>query len=163
MLIFAVQQSDSVTRIYSFFFIFVSTMVYHRMLNIVPYIYSRSLFISSIHNSLHLLILNLSLLFLGSPSTKTKSPQSLWALCFWTYTFDPLEKSEKKVMSPPPWKESNVTQAIYSWPILSSWLSFPTVQRGVQPSLRPPEPHMIYPSLLLCPHLQTLSISLTPL
>ena len=35
-LISAVQQSDSVIHIYTFFFIFFSITVYHRMLNIVP-------------------------------------------------------------------------------------------------------------------------------
>ena len=36
VLISAVQQSDSVIHIYTFFFIFFSIMVYHRILNIVP-------------------------------------------------------------------------------------------------------------------------------
>ena len=36
VLISAVQQSDSLTHIYTFFFIFFSTVVYHRILNIVP-------------------------------------------------------------------------------------------------------------------------------
>ena len=36
MLISAVQQGDSVIHLYTFFFIFFSVMVYHRILNIVP-------------------------------------------------------------------------------------------------------------------------------
>ena len=36
VLIFAVQQSDSVIHMYTFFFIFFSIMVYHRILNIFP-------------------------------------------------------------------------------------------------------------------------------
>ena len=45
--------------IYKFFFIFSSTMVYHRILNIVPMLYSRSLLlIHPIYNSLHLLTPN---------------------------------------------------------------------------------------------------------
>ena len=36
LLIFAVKQSDSVTHIYTLFFIFFSIMVYLRTLNIVP-------------------------------------------------------------------------------------------------------------------------------
>ena len=55
-LISAVQQSDSAIYIYIFFFI----MAYHRILNIVPLLYSRPLlFINSIHISLHLLVYNL--------------------------------------------------------------------------------------------------------
>ena len=36
MLISAVQQSDSVLRIYTSFFILFSIMIYHRIVNIVP-------------------------------------------------------------------------------------------------------------------------------
>ena len=36
VLISTIQQSDSVVHIYTFFFIFFSIMVYHRILNIVP-------------------------------------------------------------------------------------------------------------------------------
>ena len=36
VLISAVQQSDSVIHIYTFFFVFFSIVVYHRILNIVP-------------------------------------------------------------------------------------------------------------------------------
>ena len=59
MLISAEQQSDSVIHIYTFFFIFFSIMVYHRILNIVPCVYSRALlFIHFLFNSLHLLTSN---------------------------------------------------------------------------------------------------------
>ena len=54
VLIPAVQQIDSVIHIYTFFFIFFSIMVYHRILNIVRTL----LFIHSTYNSLHLLIPN---------------------------------------------------------------------------------------------------------
>ena len=36
VLISAVQQSDSVIHIYTFFFMFFSIMAYHRILNIIP-------------------------------------------------------------------------------------------------------------------------------
>ena len=56
-LISAVQQSGSVTHICTLFSIFFSIMVYHRILNIVPVLYSGALlFIHPIYNSLHLLI-----------------------------------------------------------------------------------------------------------
>ena len=59
MLISAVQHSDSVIHIYTFFFIFFSIMVYPRILNIVPCATSRTLlFIHSMCNSLHLLTPN---------------------------------------------------------------------------------------------------------
>lgn len=55
----ALQPSDSVTRIYTFFSVFSSIAIYHRVLNIVPAVlYNRNLwFIHSVLNSLHLLIL----------------------------------------------------------------------------------------------------------
>ena len=59
VLISGVQQSDSVIHICTFFFIFFSVMVHHRILNIVPCAISRTLlFIHSLCNSLHLLIPN---------------------------------------------------------------------------------------------------------
>ena len=53
----AVQQSDSVIHIYTFFFIFFSIMVYHRKLNIVSCaFYSRTLLsVHSLYNSSHML------------------------------------------------------------------------------------------------------------
>ena len=50
MLISAVHQSDSVIHIFILFFIFFSIMVYDRILNKVPVLYSRSLFIHSVHD-----------------------------------------------------------------------------------------------------------------
>ena len=44
------------TCIYTFFFLFFSIMAYHRVLNIAPVLYSRTLsFVHSVHSSLHLL------------------------------------------------------------------------------------------------------------
>ena len=59
VLMSALQPSDSVTRIYTFFSVFSSIAIYHRILNIVPAVlYNRNLwFIHSVLNSLHLLIL----------------------------------------------------------------------------------------------------------
>ena len=58
VLMSALQPSDSVTRIYTFFSVFSSIAIYHRILNIVPAVLYRNLwFIHSVFNSLHLLIL----------------------------------------------------------------------------------------------------------
>ena len=57
VLISAVQQNGLVIQICALLFMFVSIMFYHRILNIVPVLYSRILlFIHCIYNSLHLLI-----------------------------------------------------------------------------------------------------------
>ena len=48
VLISAVQQRDSVRHIHTFFFIFFSTIVKHRILNIAPCAYSWTLFIHSL-------------------------------------------------------------------------------------------------------------------
>ena len=58
MLIFTIQQSDSFIHIYTFFFIFFSIMVYHRILNMAPCARGTLLSSHSLYNSLHLLILN---------------------------------------------------------------------------------------------------------
>ena len=59
MLISTVQQSDCVMHINTFLFKFFSIMVYHRVLNIVLILYSRTLlFIHLMYSSLHLLIPN---------------------------------------------------------------------------------------------------------
>ena len=58
VLIFTIQQSDSFIHIYTFFFIFFSIMVYHRILNMAPCARGTLLSSHSLYNSLHLLILN---------------------------------------------------------------------------------------------------------
>jgi len=59
-LISAVQQSDSALSLYIYIYIYFFIMAYHRILNIVPLLYSRPLlFINSIYISLHLLVYNL--------------------------------------------------------------------------------------------------------
>ena len=59
VLISVVQQSDLVIHVHTFFLIFFSIMVYHRILNIYPVLYSRTLlFIHPIYNNLRLLTPN---------------------------------------------------------------------------------------------------------
>ena len=60
VLIAAVEQSDSVAHMYTFFFIFISIMVYQRILNIIPCGIQEDLvfFMYSIYTSLCLLIPN---------------------------------------------------------------------------------------------------------
>ena len=59
MLISAIQKSGSIIHIYTFFFIFFSIMVYHRILNIVPCAIQQDLVgyptNKALYNSLHLL------------------------------------------------------------------------------------------------------------
>ena len=58
VLISAVQQSDSVTHIHTFSFIFFSILVYRRTLLWFPVLYRRTLlFAHPVYNSLHLLML----------------------------------------------------------------------------------------------------------
>ena len=54
----AVQQSDSFIHICTFFFLFFSIMVYHRILNIVPYMVGSCCLFILQNKSLHLLIPN---------------------------------------------------------------------------------------------------------
>ena len=49
VLIMALQQSDSVIHRYTVFFISFSITVYHRIFNIVPMLYSRTLLFQAIH------------------------------------------------------------------------------------------------------------------
>ena len=85
-LISAVKQSDQVIHIYVFF-IFFSTIVYPRMLNIVPVLYSRALLpIHSICNSMQLPAPNFQLIPLQSPYPLTATSlfsvsESLFLLC----------------------------------------------------------------------------------
>ena len=58
VLISAVQQSDSVTHIYIFLFVFFSIMVYHRILSTVPCAIQQDLVVYPSYTSLHLLIPN---------------------------------------------------------------------------------------------------------
>ena len=52
---------------YTFFFTFFSTMVYHRILNVVLCAYSRTLFTHSVYTSLHLLAPDSQLILAPSP------------------------------------------------------------------------------------------------
>ena len=81
------QQSDSVVNIYTFFFIFFSITVYHRILNTVPYaIYSRILFIHPIHSSLHMPIPSSKSIPSPSPTTSLFSISvTLFFFCRYIY------------------------------------------------------------------------------
>ena len=61
MLITAVQESDSVIHLYTFFFIFFSVTVYHRILNIVPVLYSRTFLV--FFKYIHFLKINVFIYF----------------------------------------------------------------------------------------------------
>ena len=82
VLIAAVEQSDSVAHMYTFFLIFISTMVYQRILNIIPCGIQEDLvfFMYSMYTSLCLLI----------PNFQSNSPHSNAIYSYRHYSFIPL-------------------------------------------------------------------------